>query len=170
MLSTKALAVAVVMGTIAFVSTGFLPSPIDKMLIVFQALPFALSSLALKKGGATLASLINGVLLSLFRTAFFPFSLVFSVVYGVFVDLLFYALKVAPEKRAVNAKKLAVALGVASGVTGVVSMYLTTLIQILPMVPTLYVAILFGGVINGVIAAYLTVLIWNRAFFHRLYS
>ena len=54
--------------------------------------------------------------------------------------------------------------------TGVVSMYLTTLIQILPMVPTLYVAILFGGVINGVIAAYLTVLIWNRAFFHRLNS
>lgn len=156
------------MGTIAFISTGFLPSPIDKMLIVFQALTFSLSSLTLKRGGATLASFVNGVLLSISRTAFFPFSLIFSVAYGVFIDLLFYAFKVAPQNSPVRTKRIAVALAVATGITGVVSMYLTTLIQLIPMVPALYVAILFGGVLNGVVAAYLTVLVWKRVIFQRI--
>ena len=151
------------MGTIAFVSTGFLPSPFDKILILFQALTFALSSLALKRGGATLASLINGVLLSISRTAFFPFSLLFSLTYGLLIDTLFYAVKVAPRNRPIRTKSLAITLAIATVTTGVVSMYLTTLIGLIPMVPTLYLGVLVAGVINGIIAGYLTAVIWKRS-------
>ena len=157
------MAVAVLMGTIAFVSTGFLPSPFDKILILFQALAFGLSSLALKRGGATLASLINGVLLSISRTAFFPFSLLFSLTYGLLIDTLFYAVKVAPRNRPIRTKSLAITLAIATVTTGVVSMYLTTLIGLIPMVPTLYLGVLVAGVINGIIAGYLTVVIWKRS-------
>ena len=143
--SSKALAVAVLMGTIAFVSTGFLPSPFDKILILFQALAFALSSLALKRGGATLASLVNGVLLSILRTVFFPFSLLFSLTYGILIDSLFYAVKVAPRNSPIKTKSLVIALAIATGTTGVVSMYLTTLIGLIPMVPTLYLGVLVAG-------------------------
>jgi hypothetical protein len=123
------------MGTIAFVSTGFLPSPFDKILILFQALAFALSSLTLKRGGATLASLINGVLLSISRTAFFPLSLLFSLTHGILIDLLFFSIKVAPRNSPVKTKSLAIALAIATGTTGVFSMYLTTLIGLIPMCP-----------------------------------
>ena len=158
------------MGTIAFVSTGFLPSPIDKMFIMFQALAFALSSLTLKKGGATLASLVNGVLLSISRAAFFPFSLLFSVAYGSLIDLLFHVIKVTPKISPIKTERLAIALALATGITGVISMYITTLIGLVPMVPTLYLGILVAGVLNGIIAAYLTTLIWNRSIFRRLQS
>ena len=151
------------MGTLAFVSTGFLPSPIDKVLMLFQALAFALSSLALKKGGATVASLVNGGLLSISRIAFFPFSLLFSVTYGLLIDLLFYSLKVAPRNSPIKTKRLVITLALATGITGGVSMYLTTLIRLIPMVPTLYLGILVAGVLNGIIAAYLTIVIWNKS-------
>ena len=151
------------MGTLAFVSTGFLPSPFDKIVILFQALAFALSSLALKKGGATLASLVNGVLLSVSRTAFFPFSLIFSVSYGLLIDLLFHAFKVAPKNSHIKTKRLVFTLALTTGITGVVSMYITTLMGLIPMLPTLYFGVLVAGVLNGIIASYLTIVVWNRS-------
>ncbi len=154
------------MGTLAFISTGFLPSPFDKILILFQALAFALSSLALKKGGATLASLVNGVLLSVSRPAFFPFSLIFSVSYGLLIDLLFYIFKIAPKNSHVNTKRLIFILALTTGITGVTSMYITTLVGLIPMLPTLYIGVLAAGILNGIIAAYLTIAIWNRSISH----
>ncbi len=159
--SSKKLAVATLLGGIAFVSNGFLPTPIDKTLVVFQALAFALSSLLIVEGGATYASVINGILLSIFRIGYFPLSLVFSVVYGALVDGFFHAFKVKRQDH-VNTAKLIISLALATAITGLASMYTTTLIQLLPMVPILYFAILVIGVFNGVAAGYLTLLVWNR--------
>jgi hypothetical protein len=129
------------LGTLAFISNGFLPSPIDKMFIMIQALSFALGSLLLTKGGAVYASLINGILLSFFQ-----------------------GLKVAKGNE-VKAKRLFASLTLATGITGVVSMFLTTAMGLLPMVATMYIGVLFIGILNGVAASYLTLLIWNRRLF-----
>jgi hypothetical protein len=152
------------LGTLAFISNGFLPSPIDKMFIMIQALSFALGSLLLTKGGAVYASLINGILLSLFRTGFFPFSLFFSLVYGLLIEGFFQGLKVAKGNE-VKAKRLFASLTLATGITGVLSMFLTTAMGLLPMVATMYIGVLFIGILNGVAASYLTLLIWNRRLF-----
>ena len=139
--SSKKLTVATLLGTVAFISNGFLPSPVDKMFILIQALSFALSSLVIAKSGAVYASLVNGILLSLFRTGFFPFSLFFSVIYGLLIVF---------------------SLTLATGITGVASMFLTTVMGLIPMVASMYLAVLVVGVLNGVAASYLTLLIWNR--------
>ena len=149
------------LGGIAFVSTGFLPTPVDKMLMVFEALTYALGSFLIARVGATYVSVINGVLLSVLRIGFFPFSLVFSVTYGLLIDGFFQVFKVK-GKVDTNRSKLIISLVLATAITGVASMYVTTLMGMMPMVPTLYLAIIIIGVINGVVAGYLTVILWNR--------
>ena len=131
------------------------------MLIGIQSLSFALASLLVAKGGATFASLITGLLLSVLRVSFFPFSLIFSLFYGILIDGFFYIFKVKDENQ-IKSKRLITLLTVATGITGVASMYFTTLLNVIPMVPTLYIAILIGAIINGIIAGYLTIIIWKR--------
>ena len=160
-INSKKLAVIALFGTLAFVSNGFLPSPIDKMVIGIQALCFSLAALVVPKGGATYASFITGLLLSVLRPGFFPFSLLFSVFYGIMIELSFYFFKVNCEK-CVKTRRLILLLTVATGITGVASMYLTTIMGMLPMIPTMYIAIIVVGCLNGAIAGYLTVRIWNN--------
>lgn len=151
----------------AFVSTGFLPTPIDKMFVVTQALTFALGSLMMARSGATYASLINGILLSILRTGFFPFSLIFSLFYGLMIDGLFQAFKVK-KGNYVKSARLITSLALGTSITGLVSMYLTTIIRLMPMAPILYFAILVIGVLNGVVAGYLVMLVWNKYLAHRI--
>ena len=131
------------------------------MLIGIQSLSFALASLLVAKGGATYASLITGLLLSALRISFFPFSLVFSLFYGLLIDALFHFFKVKKGKQ-VKSKRLILLLTVATGITGVASMYLTTMLNVIPMIPIIYLAIIIGAIINGIIAGYLTVIMWKR--------
>jgi ABC-type thiamin/hydroxymethylpyrimidine transport system permease subunit len=116
--------------TLAFVSSGFLPSPIDKMVIGIQALCFALAALIVPKGGAIYASFITGLLLSILRPGFFPFSLLFSLFYGLIIEGLFCVFKVNNAKF-VKPKRLILLLTIATAITGFVSMYYTTMIGII---------------------------------------
>jgi hypothetical protein len=149
------------LGTLAFVSTGFLPSPFDKILIVFQALAFALGSLIITRGGATYVSLINGVLLTILRIEFFPFSLMFSLLYGFMVDCSFYIFKVR-AKNGVSGTRLIAALIIVTAIIGITSMFITTLMGLIPMIGVLYFAILVIGILNGAIAGYFALIIWKR--------
>jgi hypothetical protein len=55
-------------------------------------------------------------------------------------------------------------LTVSTAITGLISVYITILIGLMPITPILYVIIFIIGVLNGVIAGYLTSLIWNKYF------
>jgi hypothetical protein len=135
------------------------------MVIGIQALCFSLAALLVAKGGAVYASLVTGLLLSGLRPGFFPFSLLFSLFYGLIIEGFFHFFKVKKGKR-VESRRLILLLTVATGITGVVSMYLTTMLSILPMVPIMYLAIIVVAILNGVVAGYLTVLIWNKYLSH----
>ncbi len=163
--NSKKLAIITLLGTLAFISNGLLPSPIDKMIIGIQALCFSLAALIVLKGGAIYASFIAGILLSIIRTGFFPFSLIFSLFYGFMIDGFFHLFKVNDIKH-VKAKRLVLLLTTATIMSGLVSMYLTTMIGLLPMIPIMYFAIIIVGILNGIIAGYLTLIIWNRHLSH----
>ena len=135
------------------------------MVIGIQALCFSLAALLVAKGGAVYASLVTGLLLSGLRAGFFPFSLLFSLFYGLIIESLFYFFKVRKGKS-VESRRLILLMTVATGITGVVSMYLTTMLSILPMIPIMYLAIIVVAILNGVVAGYLTVIIWNKYLFH----
>ena len=158
---SRKIAVITLLGTLAFVSSGFLPSPIDKMMIGIQALCFSLAALIFPKGGAICASSVAGLLLSVLRIGFFPFSLLFSVFYGFLIDVFFHFFKVKDEK-CVKSRRLILLLTVVTGITGVASMYLTTMMGVLPMIPAMYLAIIVVGFLNGAVAGYLTVAIWSK--------
>jgi hypothetical protein len=139
------------------------------MFIGIQALSFALASLVLTRGGATFASFVTGLLLSILRVNFFPFSLIFSLLYGLLIDGFFNLFKVNRENT-IKSKRLIILLTAATGITGITSMYITTMLEVIPMIPTIYLAILVGAIINGIVAGYLTVIIWNRFLSHHFVS
>jgi hypothetical protein len=135
------------------------------MVIGIQALCFSLAALLVAKGGAVYASLVTGLLLSGLRTGFFPFSLLFSLFYGSVIEGFFYFFKVR-KGNSVESRRLILLLTVATGITGVVSMYLTTMLSILPMIPVMYLAIIVVAILNGVVAGYLTAIIWKKYLSH----
>ena len=135
------------------------------MVIGIQALCFSLAALLVAKGGAVYASFVTGILLSGLRTGFFPFSLLFSLFYGLIIEGLFYFFTVRKGNR-VESRRLILLLTVATGITGVASMYLTTMMGVIPMIPVMYFAIIVVAILNGVVAGYLTVIIWNKYLSH----
>ncbi|MCJ7425274.1 hypothetical protein MUP01_13560 [Candidatus Bathyarchaeota archaeon] len=114
--------------------------------------------------GGTYTSLVNGILLSILRTSYFPFSLIFSVFYGLVIDGLYQAFRV--KQNRVQSSRLTASLIIGTTLVGLSSMYLSTLLGLMPMLPALYLAILVIGVLNAVVASYLTLLIWKRYLAH----
>ena len=159
--SSKKLAIITLFGTLAFVSSGFLPSPIDKIVIGIQALCFSLAALIVPKRGAIYASFVTGLLLSASRPAFFPFSILFSAFYGFLIDVSFHFFKVN-DKKCVKPTRMIPLLTAVTGIIGVASMYFTTMMGMLPIIPIMYLAIIIVGCLNGVVAGFLTVKIWNK--------
>lgn len=162
-LNSKSLAITTFLGVTTFISKAFLPTPVDKMFLVVQALTFALASLLTGGWGATYASALNGALLSIIRTGFFPFSFIFSVIYGLLIDVSFRIFNVKTDNH-VRSGRLMFSLTVSTAITGLISAYITILIGLMPMIPVLYGIIFIMGVINGVIAGYLTSIIWSKYF------
>ena len=161
---TKRIAVATLFAAIIFVSKVALPSPLDKMLVIVQALLLSLSSLMLGRMGATYVATIGGLLTQIWRPAFFPFSLVFAVVYGLMIDGLFYSLKVKTPSGDVKTGRLILALILSTSIIGVLSMYVTVTLGFMPWSPWLYAAVLVGGTISGTLAGWLIPPLWRKYF------
>ena len=99
---TKRIALATILGVLIFFSKSILPSPIDKVLLVFQAILLALGNLLLKKIGATYVGSISGILTAFWRTELAPFTFTFALLYGLLVDALFFILKIDAEKNQIE--------------------------------------------------------------------
>lgn len=162
-LKTKRVALATIFGAIIFLSKIFLPSPIDKMFILVHALLLALGALVLERMGATYIAAIGGVLTALWRTAMAPFTLIFALSYGLFVDILFFILKVNTAEGNVKTSRLVASMAISTGLLGAISYYTTVhLVELLPKNPMLELSILVVGTVNGMVAGYLASVIWNR--------
>jgi hypothetical protein len=160
---TKRIAIATVFGALIFISKTFVPSPINKMIVVIQALLLALSSLLLSRFGAMYSGLIGGVLTALWNLALAPFSVVFAFLFGFLVDGFFFVLKVDGSEEEVNVTRMVAAMTLATAVVGSLSYYSTIhLFGILPRNLVMEMIILVIGTISGTLAGYLTSVIWNK--------
>lgn len=160
---TKRVAFATLFGAVIFLSKTVIPSPIDKMFIVSHALLLALSSLLLRRMGATYVAVIGGVLTALWRTALAPFTFVFALLYGLFVDSFFFIFRINPTENDVKTRKLVAAMTVSTGLLGLISYYVTVFIfGLVERNLLLEVGILVIGTFNGTVAGYLTSIIWNK--------
>lgn len=158
-------AIATLLGAIAFLSKFLLPPVIDKVFLLMEALCFALSSILVRRWGATYASFVNGMLLGIIRVGLFPFSLIFSVLYGLLIDGTFRYLKVVIPRDGgiyVRAVPAALSLSLSSVFTGLLALFSTTMLGVMPMIPLLYAIVLAAGTLNGAVAGYLTSVLWNK--------
>lgn len=158
---------AVLLAVLVFISKIFLPTPLDKMLIVFQALFLGLASVALSPLGATVVSTIGGLLTSVWRAPFAPFTLGFAVLYGLLVDAFSMLFKPKTENGTVQVRRLAVGVTAATAITGMASYYTTVyFLSLLPRNILLEASILVIGVLNGLAGGYLAGLLWSKAVRH----
>lgn len=163
------LVLAVLFAVLVFISKMFLPTPLDKMLIVVQALFLGLGSITLSPFGATTVSTIGGLLTSAWRAPFAPFTLGFAILYGLLVDALMVFLKARTEDGRLHMKRFIIGITLATAATGMASYYTTVyVLSLLPRNIVLEVSILAIGVLNGMTGGYLAALLWSKAVRHLL--
>src|SRR4030067_2413687 len=104
------LLIAALFGAIIFVTRVFVPYPIDKMLIVVDAVLLALSALFIKKVGATYVGAVGGALTGLWGPSLLPFSFLLFFLYGVMVDVLLFLFRVQASSEGVNRNRLMTAM------------------------------------------------------------
>lgn len=161
--TTKRLGVAALFGGLIFVSKTVVPSPIDKMLIIVQAILLALGALIIRDVGATYVALIGGVLTALWRTAFAPFTLLFALLYGLLVDGFFFLFKVAAVDDEVITGRVMVAMTLSTALVGLLSYYITAVLTgLIPRNLGMEVGILIVGTLSGAMAGYFAAIIWNK--------
>ena len=139
-----------------------LPTPIDKMFVIFEALLLALGSLLLGRMGATNVGIVGGLLMTVWRVAYAPFSLIFAVVYGVLIDGFFLMFQVRTSHGEVKAGGLVASLALSTIIVGLLSTYTIVSLELMPMIPSLYLVILIIGIANGVAAGYIASFLWKR--------
>lgn len=158
---TTKMALITLFGVIIFLSKVIVPTPLDKMAMIVQALLLSLSSLLVRMG-ATHAAIVGGLLTSMLRAGFFPFTLIFAIAYGLMIDGFFHAFKVRTPQGGVKTGRIMAALVLSTTIIGLLAMYVTATIGLMPWIPILYLTILIVGIASGAIAGYITSFIWRR--------
>ncbi len=171
-METRKLATATLFGVaIAIVKAPF-TFPITDYLIIVEAPILALSFLLLGRGGATYTGLVNGVLQTAVKASFFPYDLIFAISYGALVDIFGTLLKVRTQEKA-NARRLALALGLASTVLGVSIAYVFLALNLSPginissystttLLEVVYGPIVIWGIISGTLGGYISDRVWEK--------
>jgi hypothetical protein len=171
-LETRKLATATLFGVIIALVKAPFTFPITDYLIIVEVPILALSFLLLGRGGATYTGLVNGVLQSAVKVSFFPFDLIFAVSYGALVDVFGTLLKVRTAEKA-NARRLALALGLASTVLGVGIAYVFLALNLSPginisgystttLLEVVYGPIVVWGIISGTLGGYISDRVWEK--------
>jgi len=160
--STRRIGLGAIFGVMILAVNGFIPAPTSDFLIVFQSFFLALSFLVLGKGGATYVGVVSGVLITVVKLSFFPLDLVFSIMFGVAVDLLATAFRARENGRA-SSLRLIACMMVSTGVVGFVAYYVTAVLtELVPDDFFLDLTVLIFGVVSGAIGGAIAGRLWNR--------
>jgi hypothetical protein len=155
--------VASLFGSIIFITRVFVPPPVDKMLIVVDAVLLALSGLFIRNVGATYAGAVGGALTGLWRPSLLPFSLIYAFLYGVMVDAFLFLFRVNAKAEGVNRNRLMIAMALNTLLIGFVTYYATTVFpQLVLGSPTMDMLVAFMGPVTGSVAGYAAAYLWNR--------
>jgi uncharacterized membrane protein len=163
MQKAKRLFIAALFSSIIFVTNFFVPPPISYLLIVVQAVILALATFFVGKLGATYVGLVGGVLSALARSAFGPFTFLFTFLFGLLVDAFAFAFKAFPAKDGVNRNRVMLAMAFSTAIIGFLSYYVfATYLQIIEFNMVMSGLVIFVAVGSGVSAGYAAAYLWNK--------
>ena len=152
MQKAKRLFIAALFGSIIFITRVFVPSPIDKLLIVVDAVLLALAALFISKTGATQVGAIGGVLAGLWRPSV-PFAFILVFLYGVLVDVFYYFFKVKATTDGVSRNRLMLAMTFSTFVIAFLSYYVTALgLAVVTANPALDILVAFMSPVSGAVS------------------
>jgi tryptophan-rich sensory protein len=158
---TKNVTLATLLGVVIFLSKTVVPSPINKVLSIVQALLLALSALLLGRMGATYVSMISGILTAFWQPNNALFNFVFAVLYGLLTDSLLFVFKVRNSKGNANAIRLTVTMTISTALVALISYYVALFFGLFEPNVILELGIIIGT-LGGSAAGYLASIIWNR--------
>ena len=165
MVERRKLITAALLGVVIAVVKGPFQPPYADLLIIVEAPILGLSFLLLGRGGATYTEVVNGLLQSILKASFFPFSLILAVMYGALVDLLGTALRAKQGDHA-DSTRMVAALGIASVITGLIAAYTSIALGIVAYNPSLfyavYVPIIIWGILSGALGGHISAKLWER--------
>ena len=157
------LLIAAFFAAIMFITRFFVPSPFDSLLIAVDAVLLALSSLFVKKIGATYVAAVGGALVGLWRPSLLPFSFLFIFIYGVLVDLFLFLFRVDATAEGVNRNRLMAAMAASTFIIGFLTYYtFTTFPTLVPNIPVLNMIVALMGPATGATAGYAAAYLWNK--------
>ena len=99
----------------------FLPPPLNYLMIVVQAVFLALSALFIRKVGAMYVGAVGGLLTAIASPALGLFTFIFAFLYGVFVDVVLFILKIKGSPSGVNRNRLIAAMAVSTFLIAITS-------------------------------------------------
>jgi len=159
-------------GSIIFVTNVFLPSPLNYLIIVVQAVLLALSGLFIPKIGAMSAGAVGGLLTALISgTALGPFTFFFAFLFGLFVDVFLLIFKVKGSTQSIRRNRMMGAMAVSTLLIAVSSYlaFTTGFLSISLFIERslmLDALVLFMGPVTGAVAGYATSYLWNKYLRH----
>lgn len=171
-LDTRKIVTCTLLGALIAVLKSPFQFPVTDYLIVVEVPILGISYLLLGRGGATYTGLINGILQSTVKVSLFPYDLVFGVTYGLLVDVFADLLNVR-DAKITSAKRMTVALALASTVMGLSITYLFLALNLSPgvnisslsnaeLLSFVYLPIVIWGIISGALGGFISVRIWER--------
>lgn len=156
------LIITALFGSIIFITRVFVPPPIDKLLIVVDAIFLVLGAFFLKTWGATSVAAVGGVLTGLWRPIV-PFSFIFIFIYGLLVDCSLKIFKIEATTKGVNQNRLIISLAISTTIIALVSYYATSIgLNIISVNLVINLLVIFMGPVSGIVAGYATSYLWNK--------
>jgi len=160
-------------GSIIFVVNVFLPPPLNYVLIVVEAVLLALSGLFIRKVGATYVGAVGGLLTAFGNPALGPFTFLFTLIFGVLVDVFLFIFRINASREGVNRNRLMAAMALSTMLIAMISYSAFTAFPQLPFAKAgiglfiqrstmLDALVLFMGPATGVTAGYAASYLWNK--------
>jgi hypothetical protein len=160
--NTRRIALGSLFAVIIFLFRGFIPSPTADYLIGIEAFLVALGSVIVGRWGATYIEVVNGLIETIAKPGFAPFSLLLALLFGIQVDIFSRLFKVK-EGGTVRTGRMVAVMMLSTATTGVTSYYTTVIVtQILPDQLAIALTILIFGVFSGAAGGYAAARVWNK--------
>ena len=165
MQKTQRLFIAALFSSIIFVTNFFVPPPISYLLIVVQAVILALATFFVGKAGATYVGLVGGVLSALARPGYGPFTFIFTLLFGLLVDVFTFVFQASSTKKGVDRNRVIVAMAFSTVIIGFSSYYVfAAYLNLFDFNPVMSGLVIFVAIGSGISAGYAAAYLWNKYF------